>query len=184
MTRDDSVKVPFIDIGNRSIETGAILVRIADTVPDDTALAFSMDVAQGPKDLGQDTGGCRLSGLAELLICRVVEDQISLNECPGRLVVKDNFLVGVRGNVFIFELCVEFRVDSDFLVLGENDTERNLLVSLLLTLLWETFGTNDFGLGIGSVPRAKEHVMLIKSGYGFKVERGKYVENLLRYQRR
>lgn len=62
---------------------------------------------------------------------------------------------------FVVEFAVKIGINRrDRLIFRENVRERNIFVILGFTLLGETFGAEDFGVGVFSMPRSKEDVVL------------------------
>lgn len=159
MARDNPVKIPLMNLTHTPTESCA--VSFANPIPNRPLLPVSTRARQHAEDLGQDPARRADPRLAVLLRRRVVEHEVSLDEGAGGLVVEDDFLVGVRGDVLPLEFAVEVRVDGAHGVgFAEDVCEGDVLVVLGLALLGEAFGAEDLRVGVGGVPGTEEDVVL------------------------
>lgn len=163
MTHNHAVKIPPVDLLHCSVESRS--VGRASSVPQEPFLPLPARVRQCPKNLREYTACSTDASLAELLGCWVVEDQIGLNKGPGGLVIEDDFLVWMRVDIFVLELSVELGVDGDGLLGFEDVADGDVFILLFGALLCKPFGADDFGAGIGLVPRTKEDVVLQHLAY-------------------
>ena len=154
VTRDDTVEVPLVDFGNAAIKT--LAVAAADRIPHKTPLAggSAVGVVKDGKEFSPEAGCGRLASFAKLLCSREVKHQIGLNKRLGRLMVEDQLFVGMRRQVRVLELGVEFGIHSRAVPVlgGEDDAEGHVFILLLNTLLRQAFWAEHFGLGVGGVP--------------------------------
>lgn len=107
MAGDKAVKVPLGNPLTAVIEPLPVCGR--DGVPNETSLPcrFAVGVINLAHKLGQDATRGTDIGLGELFISRQVEQEVALDHSLGGLMVEDELLVGVGGNVFVVELLVE-----------------------------------------------------------------------------
>lgn len=161
VTSDDALKIPVVDPGNRLGE--ALSVARAGSIPNSALLpdCTSFRTLQRTKDLGQDPSGRVDTGLAVLLGSREVEHEIGRDKGARRLVMEEDFLVQVGGNVLPLELGIELRRDClDRFRLVEDEGERNVLVILLRALLRKSLGAEYLCVGVGLMPGTEEDVVL------------------------
>lgn len=162
MAGDNSVIIPLLDSLGRLSEGRAILT--SSCVPDESSLPFhfTSGVHDSAEKLGQEAGAGILARLRILFGGRQVEDQVGLDHRSRGFVEKDKFFVGMRMEVFVGELLVEFGSDVDVkLVLRREDVVEfdPLGGGICLSLFRETLHANDFRLRVLFGPGGDENMM-------------------------
>lgn len=162
VTRDNPVKVPFINSRRGSSET--LPIPRARAPPNHSLLRqrLALRARQRAKNPRQEPRARIHARLAELLRGRAVEHVIRFDKRSGRAVVEHNLLVGVRVHVFPVEFCVEFwRYGLGALGCAEEVCEGHVFFGgVFCAQFGEGFRAHYFGLGIRRVPGAEEDVVL------------------------
>ena len=160
MTRNDSLKIPLVNL--RHTPPKALAILRTNPVPNQPLLPLTIRICHRAKELGEDPTRRRLPRPTKLLCGRIIEQQIRLYERLGRLMVEHNLLVLMRMYELVVELGVELGIyGGERFVFGEDVGEGDGFVILRFALFGEAFGAEDFGVGIGLVPGAEKDVVLV-----------------------
>ena len=134
MTRDHGIKIPAIDLRHALRKAGA--VTSTGPVPHHAPLHVTIRIGKRAEQLRENARSGTDTRTTELLIGRVVEEEIGLDERFGGFVVEDDFLVLVGVLVFVVELAVKILIDlGDGLVFAEDMRKWDLFVVLLAAIL-------------------------------------------------
>jgi hypothetical protein len=161
VARDDALKVPFVNSSHALVEGRSI--RRAQCIPDESLLpdsrtSCSVDLAH---QLCKNTSSRVNISTRVLLYSRQVEQQISLNQSLGRLVVEYQLLVGMRMDVFSIELLVKRLINIPAgVVVGTEQMCPGQWLLLTLALLLQCVWANEFGVWESFVPVVHEDVVL------------------------
>jgi hypothetical protein len=161
VTRNDTLKVPFVDSGHTLVEGRS--VRCTECIPDksllpDSCTSRSVDFAH---QLCEYASG-RVNISTRVLFCGwQVEQQIGLNQGLRRLVVEDELLVGVCVDVLGIELAIKGFVNVPAgVVLWAEQVCPGQWLFLTFTLLLQCIRADEFGVWEGLVPVIHEDMML------------------------
>jgi hypothetical protein len=161
VARNNALKVPFVNSSHALVESRSI--RCTERIPDESLLpdsraSCSVDLAH---QLCEDTSGRVNISTRVLLHSRQVEQQISLNQSLGGLVVEHQLLVGVCVDIFSIELLVKRLINIPTgVVMGTEQMCPRQWFFLTLALLLQCVWANEFGVWEGFVPVVHEDVVL------------------------